>query len=352
MGPKQASGRVLPDFAHQLEFSSVSFVPDIEFLEPRNIRSVWKREDRDFTPWLASEEPLARLLGECGIDLGSDSSVRTEVKVPGVDRKLDVLVETENGTRIAIENQYSQSDHDHLTRALAYGVGLSANVIIIVAEDHRPEFREVARYLNAAALAYGNEGIPVFLIRVEVHGTQGSELVHPTFEAVVEPDEWRAAAISAGGSERDGLIYDFHERILPKLRITTGSFQNVRPTANYWKAGSLGVNGLNVYVGGGKTKSTIQIWFSRANAANENHAGIDALQTHQAQLEEALSEYELDWRRAPSTAMVELIMPGVGYATEPTEDELDEIARIAGVMATTAREHKDEIAAAMNEAAP
>jgi len=36
-----------------------------------------------------------------------------EVKVPGVDRKLDILVETEGGTRVAIENQYSKSDHFH-----------------------------------------------------------------------------------------------------------------------------------------------------------------------------------------------------------------------------------------------
>jgi hypothetical protein len=101
-----------------------------------------------------------------------------------------------------------------------------------------------------------------------------------------------------------------------------------------------------------KTKSIIQIWFSRANSASENHAGIEALQAHQTQLEEALPDYELEWRRAPATAMVEVIVPEVGYGTEPTDSELDEIARIAGVMATKARKHKNEIAAAMDEATP
>jgi len=36
-----------------------------------------------------------------------------EVKVPGVDLKLDILVETDGGTRVTIENQYSKSDQFH-----------------------------------------------------------------------------------------------------------------------------------------------------------------------------------------------------------------------------------------------
>ena len=92
---------------------------EIGSLEPIDIRKVWRREDRDFTPWLSASEPLTRLLAECAIDLGSDYSSRTEVRVPGVRRSLDILVETEDGTRVAIENQYAETDHDHLTRALA-----------------------------------------------------------------------------------------------------------------------------------------------------------------------------------------------------------------------------------------
>ena len=102
---------------------------EIESLEPIDIRKVWRREDRDFTPWLSAPEPLTRLLAECAIDLGSDYSSRTEVRAPGVRRSLDILVETEDGTRVAIENQYAETDHDHLTRALAYAVGLEADVI-------------------------------------------------------------------------------------------------------------------------------------------------------------------------------------------------------------------------------
>ena len=48
---------------------------NIEFLSDVNIREVWKREDKDFTPWLAQEEPLRHLLLECGIDIEDNPKI-------------------------------------------------------------------------------------------------------------------------------------------------------------------------------------------------------------------------------------------------------------------------------------
>ena len=166
---------------------------DIRFLETVEIRSVWSREDRDFTPWLASEDALKHLLDECGIEMGSEPTIRTEVKIPGLLRSLDILAELESGERVAIENQFLESDHDHLTRALAYAVGLETNTVIVVAESHRPEFVAVAQYLNAAGLAYEDHGIRVILVRVVVETWPGSDVVHPKFEVIAAPDEWKAA---------------------------------------------------------------------------------------------------------------------------------------------------------------
>ena len=92
--------------------------------------------------------------------MGSEPSIRTEVKIPGLLRSLDILVELESGERIAILESISEADHDHLTRALAYAVGWETNTVIVVAESHRPEFVAVAQYLNAAGLAYEDHGDP------------------------------------------------------------------------------------------------------------------------------------------------------------------------------------------------
>jgi hypothetical protein len=76
----------------------------IEFLESVDIRKVWSKEDKNFTPWIANPEVMEKLLEQCGIDYDGDLNIKTEVTLPGYKRKLDVLVESTSGDRIAIEN--------------------------------------------------------------------------------------------------------------------------------------------------------------------------------------------------------------------------------------------------------
>jgi hypothetical protein len=322
---------------------------EITFLESVEIRSVWMREDRDFTPWLANEEPLRHLLGRCGIEMGSEPSIRTEVKIPGLLRSLDILVELETGELIAIENQFSEADHDHLTRALAYAVGLEATTVIVVAESHRPEFVAVAQYLNAAGLAYDDHGIRVILVALGVEASKGSTVVHPTFEVIAEPDEWKAAVALVTHeqfSERDTAIYDFHERLLPLVREATGSFNRVNPSTNQWKSGAVGIRGLSVTYGPRRTSTYVQIWFARVNARLANHAGLEVLRRHVQQIEELFPDYELDWR-ANDTTILEVIVDGIGYDTDPDANLMNEVASVAGRMADVIRQNRQEIIAAV-----
>ena len=158
-----------------------------------DIRSVWSKEDRDFTPWLAGHlEWLADDLG-----LGSLTLEATEVPIPG-GRNLDILASDAEGRAVAIENQYGVVDHDHLTRGLAYAVGIQASdrsvsALVVIAEDHRSEFVAVADYLNECAAARGDQGIRVFLVQVAV--TQiGESPPAVEFRALAEPNDWEAAA--------------------------------------------------------------------------------------------------------------------------------------------------------------
>ena len=329
---------------------------EIQFLSAIPVRQAWPREDKDFTPWLASQDliPLTHLLSTCGIDIGSEPEVRTEVKIPGLLRSLDILVQLENDERIAIENQFSEVDHDHLTRALAYAVGLEATTVILVAESHRPEFVAVARYLNSAGLAYEEHGIRVLLVRLAVESLPGSSVIHPVFEVVAAPDEWKAAVddVTKGQfSERDTAIYAFHEELLPLLKEATGSFRNVSPSANSWKSGSVGIGGVSITYGPRRTSTYVQVWFSRANAPEVNHAGLAALETHRSELEAELQGYELDWRRNDATGILEVIVDDIGYETDPAKGRLEEVASVAAKMAKIVRQHQTEISSALTMAA-
>src|SRR5262249_6623260 len=112
-----------------------------------DIRDVWLREDRNFTPWLA--ENIDSLSEAIGFELQVE---KVEQSVPETLRSLDILASSKDRL-VAIENQYGVADHDHLTRGLAYAVGLEASALVVVAERHLNEFRAIARYLNRCAEA-------------------------------------------------------------------------------------------------------------------------------------------------------------------------------------------------------
>lgn len=151
-----------------------------------NIREVWPGEAKDFTPWLADN--LTLLAEHLGI--GELELEQTEVEVPG-GRRLDILAKDPDGENWAIENQYGEADHDHLTRALAYAVGLECRAVIVVAESHGEEFTALADEWNRYSEKYGPEGIRLFLAAIEA-GRIGGSVPGFRFRLVAGPNEWKS----------------------------------------------------------------------------------------------------------------------------------------------------------------
>lgn len=163
---------------------------------------MWPLERTHFTPWLARHLEFLDNLG-----LGELSFVDVEAPLPGLGRSLDILAETADGRWIAIENQYSAIDHDHLTRGLAYGVGHEAGALIVIAEDHRPEFVAVADYLNRCQESLGAEhGIAVFLVALSAERVDDAYITR--FTVLSRPNSWREA-VAAAESGRFATAEDF-----------------------------------------------------------------------------------------------------------------------------------------------
>jgi|GEM_PF-1856176 len=327
----------------------------IKFLLKRDVREVWKKEDQDFTPWVAEIEPLTHLFSECGIDVGeldAETQIDTEVFIPGAARRLDVLVTLSSGQKIAIENQFSRLDHDHLTRALAYAVGLDVRTVIVLAEFHKDEFRSVVEYLNSAAAVY-ERGIKIFLVQFEVLSTPGSPDVYPNFELIEGPNEWKAAIESAqsGGvnAEMASLLYEFHDRALPVIRERTNLFTNVSPSKGHWKAGGLGVNGLQIFYGVAKEYCTLQIWF-HGKSREANLAGYEVLLKHRSEIENLVKPFLVEWRPTDRTAIIEIKINDFGYQSELSEVQFEKLAKYISKLADFAKNHLGEIRDAMSRA--
>lgn len=175
------------------------------------LTEAWKGEAADFTPLLA--EQLDALGAEIGVDLASIGE--SEVLTAG-GRRIDIVAQGEDGAEFVIENQYGRGDHDHLTRGLAYAVARRARGLVVVAEEHRDEFRAVAQYLNELAEHDPQRGIAIWLVEAKAVRIGDSPWA-PLFSTVVEPNTFAAAVEQAKQSEAPlGSLDDFWAQFTAK----------------------------------------------------------------------------------------------------------------------------------------
>ncbi|MHB8287689.1 MAG: hypothetical protein ACYDEY_00320 [Acidimicrobiales bacterium] len=176
-----------------------------------SIKEVWPSEAGDFTPWLSQNLRVLDVLG-----LGRLELMEREKTVPGTLRSLDLLARSPSGELVAVENQFGAIDHDHLTRGLAYAIGLQAETLVVIAEDHRDEFRAVAHYLNEVAGRSEYESrVGVYLVTVGVESVEQFYL--PRFNVVEAPNSW-TESIGPPPPSRLPDVETFLEKADPSVR--------------------------------------------------------------------------------------------------------------------------------------
>lgn len=146
-----------------------------------DLRSFWKSEATDFTPWLAQEENI-RLLGEA---IGLDLEVAAQEKDVGPFRADILCKDTATDHWVLIENQLERTDHTHLGQLLTYAAGLNAVTIVWVAEGFSEEHRAALDWLNEIT----GEEFSFFGIEVELWKIEES-LAAPKFNVVSKPNDW------------------------------------------------------------------------------------------------------------------------------------------------------------------
>lgn len=113
-------------------------------IEEVDLRGVFQREDRAFTPWLSRPENLNRLARALGFDM---ELVATEAS-SGTFRTDIVASRLTDGATVVIENQFGRSDHDHFGKALTYLAAHGAKVVVWIAEAFADEHRAALAWLN------------------------------------------------------------------------------------------------------------------------------------------------------------------------------------------------------------
>ena len=255
-----------------------------------DLRSVWKHEAKDFTPWLAKEENLEILSEAVGIDI-----VVEEQESNVGDFSVDLFA-TEEGTgrRIIIENQIEETNHDHLGKIITYASGKEAEVIIWIVRKARDEHKQAIEWLNQ----HTDDKFEFFLIEIELWKINDSEPA-PKFNIVERPNTWaKAMKKTAALSETENLKLAFWEKFnneAPKHSAFIREFKLRKPQAQHWYDLGLGSSAYHLCM----TLNTKNNCLSAGLYVNEDKDIITRFKSNEELVSKILgiiNPNEIEWR--------------------------------------------------------
>ncbi len=212
------------------------------------------------------------------------------------DFSLDILAKDLGSAKSAIiENQLTQTDHDHLGKLLTYAAGFNASIVIWVSESIREEHRQAMDWLNQRT---DNE-TSFFGVVVEVIRIDNSKPAF-NFKLVASPNEWqknkKRKNQRATTSTKGEKYQNYFQGLIDTLRDTHRFTSAKAGQPQNWYSFSSGVSGLTYganFSQGGKARSELYI---DLGDQNKNQYVFDQLLNIKDEIEGALGE-ELSWER-------------------------------------------------------
>lgn len=264
--------------------------PVLSELKPVDLRCAWETEPTHFTPWLANPENLNKLANVLGISNLDWSATEHPVG----DFRLDILC-TSNEETVIIENQLTVSDHDHLGKILTYAAGTTANKVIWIAKDFRPEHIAAIDYLNQNT----SENLSFFAVRIELWQIEDSKYA-PYFEVIAKPNNWSSLGRKQAKEAQDNSpIRQLQLKLWTKLAEALINQRGIRPSApqpQHYFTIAIGHAGFKLAAVIHRQLNSIQVELYIDHP--EATAKYEALLIQQQIIENEIG-YKLDWQGLP-----------------------------------------------------
>ena len=256
-------------------------------LQEVNIRELWKHEQYDFSAWLAKDENIELLNEKIGLTL---VDINTEAYV-GAYRCDIVAVDETTGTKVIIENQLENSNHDHLGKIITYASGLDAKVIVWIVKEARDEHRSAIEWLNNNT----SKDINFFLIELHAYKIGNSDPA-PMFDVVEQPNDFikeskinkSSETMNKSQSERLEFWTQFNDHV-----IARGKPFNIHKAGSaHWYDVSVGTSGAKISIALVNKESFISV----SLYIYDNKALFDKLYEEHKDIQNELG-FELEWLR-------------------------------------------------------
>lgn len=211
-------------------------------LEKQNVREYWEHEAKEFTPWLADEiqsDETSHLEDVLGLELEVDEVEKSVGKY-----SVDILARVEaDGRNVVIENQLTQSDHDHLGKSIAYAAGVDADIIVWIAPRFNDEHRDAVQWLNSNT----REGVDLFALRLEVWKI-GNSAPAVRLNPVDQPSEWKAKARRTEGeiSEWAERGEEFWTLFRDRIEQNRTPLRARKPAPRHYYSNPIGKSGFHI----------------------------------------------------------------------------------------------------------
>ena len=282
-----------------------------------NLREIWPNEASNFTPWLADN------LNALGEALGMELELKDKEAHVG-DFSLDLLArDLGTGRTVIIENQLTQTDHDHLGKLLTYAAGYNASTVIWVAESIRDEHRQSLEWLNQRT----DEETQFFGVVVEVFRIDDSKPAY-NFKPIVYPNEWqklKKRQSTTNISSKGEAYRNYFQALIDELRENY-KFTNAKiGQPQNWYSFSSGFTNITigaVFAMGGKTRVELYI---DVQDGEKNKTIFDKLYEQKEEIENRYGT-ELVWERLDDKRASRIAIYRDG-AIDASEEDLADIKK-------------------------
>ena len=239
-------------------------------LEKLDLRTYWRKEDTEFTPWLAREENIQLLSETIGIEL----EVKSQEKNVGPFRADILCTDTTDDHFVLIENQLERTDHSHLGQLMTYAAGLDVVTVIWIAQRFTEEHRAALDWLNRIT----DNSINFFGIEIELYRIDDS-IAAPMFNIVSKPNDWAKSVRKSAASQNitdTKLKQQIYWEALKTFMEDNKSFVRLHSAQpQHWVNAAIGRSNFYLTASVNSRENTISIWL---NIVGEDaHTNYDKL---------------------------------------------------------------------------
>ena len=259
----------------------------IGMLKEVDIRDLWKHEQYDFSNWLAEPENIEYLNDILGLTL---VDVNQEVYVGSY--RCDIVAKDETSeTKVIIENQLEQSNHDHLGKIITYASGLDAKVIVWIVKQAREEHRSAVEWLNNNT----RSGIDFFLLELHAYKIGDSDPA-PKFEIVEQPNDFiktsKTASTSDNLNKSQSERLAFWEQFNSEVVSHGKPFNTRKATTDHWYNVAIGSSACYISITLVNSSSFVGVELT----IPDNKDLFDSLYEKKGEIDSKLG-FSMEWER-------------------------------------------------------